>query len=192
MASKNIQKFLKYIFSGYSFRNKVEHDPNGDLDVIQMKDLEMNYTRIGTGLIKIDSSTISPKYLLEKGDVLLVAKGGNNFAILFDLDLPKAIASSAFFVLRPNPKLINPGYLAWYINQKPVQQYFIDNRVGTYMPNINKNTILGIEIKVPEKITQERIVEMDALQKREYLLSNELLLKRKQLISYLLFSTILE
>lgn len=189
-SSVSIHSVLIELFSGYSFRSKVVNDPGGDMEVIQMKDLEDGYSRIGNELTKVDSSTIRQKYVLQKGDILFLAKGANNYAIEYDLDLPKAVAASAFFVLRPDLEKIIPGYLAWYINQKTVQQYLKENTAGTYIPNINKNTILGINIQLPEKEIQEKVVKIEFLRKREYLLTSELLFKREKLISYKLLKMI--
>lgn len=189
-SSVSIHSVLIELFSGYSFRSKVVNDPGGDMEVIQMKDLEDGYSRIGNELTKVDSSTIRQKYVLQKGDILFLAKGANNYAIEYDLDLPKAVAASAFFVLRPDLEKITPGYLAWYINQKTVQQYLKENTAGTYIPNINKNTILGINIQLPEKEIQEKVVKIEFLRKREYLLTSELLFKREKLISYKLLKMI--
>lgn len=179
----SIHSVLEELFSGYSFRSKVVNNPDGDMAVIQMKDIEDGYSRIGNELTKVDSSTIRQKCVLQKGDILFLAKGANNYAIVYNLDLPKAVAASAFFVLRPDLEKIIPGYLAWYINQKTVQQYLKENTAGTYIPNINKNTILGINIQLPEIVIQEKVVKIEFLRKREYLLMNELLRKREQVIT---------
>ncbi len=178
-----IKTVLSGFFAGFSFRKKVENDPKGDLHVIQMKDLEHNYSNIGMNLTKIKSDKVSDKNFLQKGDVLLITKGANNYAVEYKHELKKAVAASAFYVLRPNQKKIHPSYLTWYINQSPVQQYFNANMAGTYIPNINKGTIEGIEIEIPEKNIQEMICRIDFLRKQEYLLTEQLLAKREQVVS---------
>jgi restriction endonuclease S subunit len=186
----NISQVLNDLFSGYSFRSKVEHDPVGDLAVIQMKDLEDNYTRIGDGCNMIDALSIPPKYLLQNGDVLFISKGANNYAVVYDLELPKAAAASAFFILRPDTTKINPNYLAWYVNQKHVQQYLKENRAGTYIPNINRDTILGIQLSLPEIGVQNLIAKINSLSKREYYLNEKLTSLRKILINNVLIQKI--
>jgi restriction endonuclease S subunit len=179
----NIKVLLSDLFSGFSFRSKVENEPNGDLFVIQMKDLEHHYSSIKSELTKISSDKISSRFSLEKGDILFIAKGSNNYAIEYKLNLPKAIAASAFFVLRPNQLKVIPSYLAWYINQQPVQQYLKENMAGTYIPNINKSTIEGISISLPSVDIQNKIVALDNLKKIEHLLMNEIMAKRETVIS---------
>src|SRR5579859_3694847 len=96
----NLTSLLTGIYAGFSFRNKVTDEPGSDLFFIQMKDLENDYASINPRLTPIRSKGIKNRFYLERGDVLFVAKGSNNFAVEYQLDLPKAIASSAFFVLR--------------------------------------------------------------------------------------------
>lgn len=184
----NILKVLTHLFSGYSFRTKVQHDPSGDAYVIQMKDMWDNYTKINSRLSRIKSSTINPGFYLRNGDVLLVAKGANNFAVVYDLDLPRAIAASAFFVLRPDVQKIYPAYLAWYINQKPVQQYLKENMAGSYVPNINKSTVEGIEITLPSLQKQKAIASVQQLLNKEHQLMQDLAARRIQLIQNLLLA----
>lgn len=186
----NIKSLFSDLFSGFSFRSKVENDPNGDLFVIQMKDLEHNYSSIKSDLTKVSSNKISSKFLLQKGDVLFIAKGSNNHAIEYKLDLPKAIAASAFFVLRPIQSKVIPAYLSWYINQPPIQQYLKENMAGTYILNINKSTIEGITITLPPINIQEKIVAIDNLRKREHLLMSAIMEKRKFAISAVLLDIV--
>lgn len=187
-----ISEVLKELFSGYSFRQKVEHDPNGSVSVIQMKDLEDYSTITAFTLTRVVGESISNKYFLKKGDILFICKGSNNYALVYDLDKPKAVASSAFFVLRPDTFKILPAYLAWYINQIPVQKYLKENMAGSYIPNINKSTIEAIEIVLPKIDIQKKVVEMDFLRKREYLLTKVLLDRRKQHIAGALLKFIKE
>lgn len=174
-----IDSIILDLFSGFSFRTKVQNDPRGDLHVIQMKNLEHNYSSIKPDLIKVASEKISGKFFLQKGDVLFIAKGSNNYALEYNLELKKAIAASAFFIIRPDQTRVVPSYLAWYINQPPVQQYLKENMAGTYIPNINKGTIKGIMIALPTIEIQQKIVAVDNLRKRENLLMSQIMEKRE-------------
>lgn len=174
-----IEAIITDLFSGFSFRTKVENEVGGDLSVIQMKDLYNNYASIKSDLTKVNSEKISSKFFLQKSDILFIAKGSNNFAIEYNLDLPKAIAASAFFILRPNASKVVPAYLAWYINQSPVQQYLKENMAGTYIPNINKSTIEGIIVSLPTIDVQRKIVLIDVLRKRESFLMSQIVAKRE-------------
>ena len=191
MTSKlNLKAVLSGFFAGFSFRQKVENDPNGDVHVIQMKDLEHNYSTIGVNLTKISSEIVSSKSFLRKGDVLLITKGANNYAVEYKLDFEKAIAASAFFVLRPDPRKVIPAYLAWYINQTPVQQHLKANLAGTYIPNLNKGAIEEIVITLPTIEEQELVVAIDSLRTREFELTTKLLEKRNVFTATLLMDIV--
>ena len=58
--------------SGYSFRGKITHKPNGTVRVIQLKDFTNNYSEIGEECYLVDGSKIKDKYYLKDGDILNV------------------------------------------------------------------------------------------------------------------------
>jgi len=184
----NLKTLIEGIYTGYSFRNKVVHSEVGDLPVIQMKNVDYKHYSINPQLTTIDSSKIKDNSYLMKNDILFVAKGSNNCAIEYVLDLSRAIASSAFFIIRPDRNKVVPAYLAWCINQPPVQQYLKENTVGTYTPNINKNVIEGIMVSLPSKSIQEKIAMIDQLRKKEYLLMELISQKREIAIDALLLN----
>ena len=191
VTKKNIKTVVSSIFSGYSFRKKVMADPEGDLRVIQMKDLSNRYTTIKTDtLTTVFSRKISPSTFLRSGDILFIAKGAHNYAIVFELDFPKAIASSAFFVLRPDLRKIVPGYLAWYLNQSTVQRFFLNNASGSYIPNVAKTTLERVTVIVPPEHIQRKIVSIDKLVKKEELLLKRIIQKKQRVVTQALMKIV--
>lgn len=181
------------IRTGFSFRERVEHNPAGRVAVVQMKDLREGYSTIAKDDIAwVSGEGIAPTHHLDKGDVLFVAKGQNNHAVVFDLDLPLAVAASAFFVIRPDRSKVDPAYLAWWINQQPVQEYLHQNMAGTYIPNINRPTVEGITVPLPPIEHQRLIATVHGLAHTEQRIMRDLAAKRQQLIDHLLVSTIKE
>lgn len=177
--------------SGFSFRERITNNPHGSVSVVQMKDLLDGCSGIAQeGIFRVAGEDIGSQHLLWKGDVLFVSKGANNRAVVYDLDLPKAVAASAFFVLRPDPAKVVPLYLAWWINQKPVQEYLHQNMAGTYIPNITKPTVEGITLPLPPLEQQRQIAALSSLAQAEQRIMNELMIKRQQLIDRLLISSI--
>ncbi len=184
MAHKTLLKSVLYsIASGFSFRNKIENDEKGDLLVIQMKDLHDGYSAIGRNLTRVSSELVGRSYILEEGDVLFIAKGSNNYALEFNLNLPNVIASSAFFVLRPDSATVSPGYLAWYLNQIDAQRYIKQNTAGTYIPNINMGTVVNMLVEIPSLEVQKKIVTIYQLRKRDRLLNEEIAKKHDVVVN---------
>ncbi len=159
--------------SGYSFRGKIHHIPKGNVRIIQLKDIINDYTAVGNECYFIDGEKIKPKYFLEQGDILFTAKGTHNYALVYHpIDNIPTIASSALFVIKVDQEIADPYYIAWYINQKNVQNYLKTNEAGTYVTNINKTAIEGIPISLPSLEVQKNIGQVAQLH-----------LKEKQLIS---------
>ena len=187
-----LKSILSYqgVSSGYSFRGKIKHNHNGDVRVIQLKDFKNNYTAIGDDCFLIDGEKIKEKYYLELDDVLFIAKGTNNYALVFkDVDDMSTIASSAFFVLKVNKELANPEFIVWYINQSKVQNYFKTNEAGTYNTSINKTTLENTPIALPPLEAQKKIATIANLHNREKTISNKIIdLKNKLTTAQLLNS----
>ena len=179
------------ISSGYSFRGKIKAFPNGNLRVIQLKDMENGYTTIGDACIFIDEHSVKDKYFLKSGDILFVSKGANNFASVFQpKDAIPSVASSVFYVIKVDPSKAIPDFVAWYINQNPVQHYFQTNAMGTYSLNINRETVENIPVQLPSLQIQEKIAKVAQLAQQEQYIYTQLKEKRNQLVEAQLLSSI--
>jgi len=178
-------KQLAQVQIGYQSRGRVEPDPQGRYQIIQIKDLDDQYHLRTEGLyrIKPEGSNVE-RYQVNQGDVLFLSRGSRNFATLVDVHLQDTIAAGYFFILKPNTATVLPQYLAWYINSSPAQQ-FIQSvaRRGTYMPVVPKSALEELPVDVPSLRTQETIVELDRLTGKERTLLQELEERRAELIS---------
>jgi len=194
MKSKIVQlKSILYegISSGFSFRGKIHQSSNGEIRVIQLKDFIDDYTAIGNECYLISADKIKRKYYLGKNDILFVAKGTNNYALVFKpIDDVPTIASSALFVIKVNQKVADPQYVAWYINQTPVQNYFKTNETGTYVTSINKTTVENIPIKLPSLSLQKQIARLAQLHKQEKQLTTKITNLKESLITNQLLNTL--
>lgn len=170
---------LVSIFTGHTFRGRIENDFEGDCFVLQMKDLNSSYHKIESVPHLTKSNGILPKQFLQSGDVLFIAKGSNNFSLVFSEGY-KAVASSVFFVLRPDKEKINPFFLSWYLNQTPAQVYLCKGKEGSMVTNINKTTLEELPIEVPQMETQVKIAKLHELMQKEIFLT-EAILKKKRL-----------
>jgi len=172
------------IFSGQTFRKKVQNDPDGTVWVIQMKDLNDEYTGLKDLPHAVQESEISKNQILKKGDILFLAKGRNNPAIIYNYDQP-AVAVSLFFVIRPND-LVQPEYLSWYLNRAQSQGYFNSMKEGALVGNIKKSVLENLEIELPSTEVQQNVANLYGLSQREEKISNELVEIRKDYIDNLL------
>jgi len=174
--------------NGFSIRGKVHDNPDGQVCVIQMKDLELNYTKIGLNAYRIERSKTVQKHLLMEGEVLLLARGTNNKALCYAGEYKQAVAASAFFVIHLNDAAVLPAYLAWYLNQKPIQQEFQKLSAGTMIRNLNKSGIDNLSIPIPSLEKQKEIVRLYELWQQEQHIIHQIIEKKNKLIEHLLLS----
>lgn len=177
------------ISSGQTFRKKVEHNPNGDVAVIQMKDMNDDYTGVAKNLSCVALSEVAQKQILQPNDVLFLARGNNNKAFVFNTKQP-TVAVSLFFILRPNTEFINPNYLAWYLNQPNTQNYLFSSQEGATVASIKKHTLEDMEIQLPSLADQNNIANIYALHLREMQLMDNIRTKRNELINGILLEKI--
>lgn len=171
------------LFSGYSFREKIEHIPDGAIGIIQMKDINNNYLSFDyQNIDKVSDIIFKDKFYLQKNDILFVSKGVNNYAIAIEDIIFKIVPSATFFVIRVDEKKIVPQYLVWYINQREAQNYLSEKKAGTYVPNLNKQDIMEMPIKVPTLKTQKAIAKTAVLLNREIEILDKIKNNRKELI----------
>ena len=184
-----ILKDISEVFSGHTFRERIENNPEGDCYVIQLKDLDMQNQKIKEQPHLVQSKGIYEKHFIQPGDILFVAKGSNNYAITF-YEGYKAVAASVFFIIRIKDEKVNPFYLTWYINQPPAQEYIHKGKEGTMVTNISKVTLENLPIEIPTLETQVKIAKLHELMRKEFFLSEEILKKKKLFIEKELLTTI--
>jgi len=168
---------------GYQFRKRIEPVESGTHKVIQIRDFDQNLVLRKDGLLWVKIDKPGDSYLVNKGDVLFLSRGHKNWATPIVDDFRDTITVSHFFVLKIKNSDVMPEYLAWYINQAPVQEYLHSNaRHGTHMPLIPLSAFKGLTVEVPDMETQKTIVELSKLMDKEKQLLNELKVKRSLLI----------
>lgn len=152
---------------------------HGDLKRIAFPDLPMEHRL--------------EKHLLHGSEVLFAAKGSRNFAWAYKPSTGKAVASSAFFVIRLVQEFHSqalPAYLAWYINQPWSQLYFGGIAKGTALHSISKSSLEALEIALPPMSKQNTIIHFSKLKKRELDLKNRIEQLQSTKIQKLLYQAI--
>ncbi|WP_070138429.1 restriction endonuclease subunit S [Crocinitomix algicola] len=168
------------IKSGKSYRRKPVFDNDGTCRLIQIKDVSKEGFIDSPMLIRCKEDDTG--HFLKHGDLLFVAKGNNNYAMVFDADF-SAIAISLFFVVRPDHSKVSAKYLAWYINSKPGQHYLEQHRMGAAVGNIRKSVLENMPILLPDLKTQEQISTLHQAMIKEKQLTNAYLEKKENYIN---------
>jgi restriction endonuclease S subunit len=150
------------VFTGHTLREKVQHDPDGECAVIQLKDLSFTPNIcIKNPPFRISSQHGIPKnQLLKRGDILILSKGYANKALLYEGQFAPAVAVSAFTIIRLHSSDIKPEFLNWYINSTAAQEYFSMHRAGTTTLNLSKKAIDELPVPVPPLAKQEIMMKL--------------------------------
>ncbi len=173
------------IQAGYQFRGKVESDPDGNVSIIQIKDIEERRRLNPDTIDRVAFVKPFEQYRVSRNDVLFLSRGHRLFAITIDEDLTATIASSYFYILRLHTDRIRPAYLAWYINQPSFQTQLAPHTQGTHMPFVSQTAFADLLVSVPPLTVQDRIVALAELAEREQNILAELASKRAALIQSL-------
>lgn len=178
-----ILKDIAMLNSGYQGRVS----EGNDFKQIKLKDVTrdgvINYKELST----FSSEKVNEKYILKKNDIIIKAKSGDNTAAIIDEEIENTVATSHFIVIRiEDENIIDPQYLAMYLNSEFAQDYFDIYREGTAIPIIKMKTLESLPIKVlsiekqkelakiyrllnEEKITMQKLVEAREKQFKQYL-----------------------
>lgn len=179
------------LFSGFTFRGKVLNQPRGEIRVVQLKNLNADYTGINDDCIFVDGNNIKQKFILEDGDILFASKGANNYAVVYHKeDNVPTIASSSLFVIQVNTNIANPDYVAWYINQTPVQKHFEQSQEGTYTVSINRKALEESPIKLPPLQEQNTIAKLVKLSQKEQHIYARLAILKQNLTQHQILQTL--
>jgi hypothetical protein len=179
---KIVLRQLAQVQIGYQARRRIEPDPRGVCRVIQIKDLNDQGELHTEGLCRITPESNYGRYQVHLGDVLFLSRGNRNFATPLNVILANTIAAGYFFILKLDSPTVLPDYLAWYINSAPAQQFIKNVARGTHMPVVPKSAFEDLEVDVPTLRTQQTIVALDKLSKKERSLLQKLEQRRSELV----------
>ena len=176
---------LAEITTGYTFRSRLEAAPNGNMAVIQMKDLTDDNRLDPATLTRIESTETNPRQLVTPGDILFRSRGQTYTAALVDKDPGQAILAAPLLRIRPREGVI-PAYLTWFINLPATQARLARRAEGTALRMIRKQSLAELEIPLPSLAQQQAIVELSDLAAREQQLMARLTARRKQYVDSVL------
>jgi restriction endonuclease S subunit len=170
---------LADVRSGYTFRGALEHDPCGDVRVLQIKDLRQNAAIEPATLIGVTWGTRTAPPALQQGEIAVIARGDSNTAALYEAEQP-VVATSQFFVITAKRPDVLPAYLCWVINLPQSQRGL--ERSGSAIQAISKSSLLAMQIPLPPPAIQRKLISLQALWDQEDHLISQLKTNREQIL----------
>lgn len=185
-------KQLALIQMGYPFRSRLERSEQGNVSVIQMKDID-EHSRLRTeDLVRVLMPDVKEHHLVLPQDIVFRSRGYTTTSALIHQDPGAAILAAPLLRIRVKKRQVLPSYLNWYINQSTAQAYLTSRAKGTSVPMISKHAVEEMEVIVPPLERQKRIVELAALASTEQRLLKKLAEKRNQYMRGILMQFALE
>ncbi|SFK72581.1 Type I restriction modification DNA specificity domain-containing protein [Candidatus Pantoea symbiotica] len=168
------------IRSGYTLREAITPVPGGDVRILQIKDIELDWQWDPDVLPAIAWEQHALPPLLEQGQIVVAARGNRNTAAVYRGDIP-VVATNQFLVvtLKRKESEFVPEYLGWVLNQPMIQLEF--QRSGSNIQLITKAALMQVTIPVPAIETQHQIGQLQRIWHHEDELIKKLQNNRRQL-----------
>ncbi|MCB0837774.1 MAG: restriction endonuclease subunit S [Bacteroidetes bacterium] len=154
---------------------------NGDIPYLQVSQFDERGMLNGQFESFLPANPQIEKNLLKDGDILLAGKGFRNFAWEYKQKLGPMIASSIFFVIKPDFSRVHPGYLTVFLNLPVTQARFQILGAGSSIPSIRKGELGELKIPLPTLDKQKTIAGMYELHQTELALMDKIIEKKKNL-----------
>lgn len=135
-------KDLVEIRSGYTFRSSIESFDAGPVEVIQSKDLGMDFNFSARPMINFPGED---KHFLQPGDILVSARGFTK-AIIFNNRNSRAVASSSLFVLKPKNNQVSSEFIEMFFNSDYGMRAAFELSSGAALKSITKSNLGQIDI----------------------------------------------
>lgn len=156
---------------------------NGEVYYFQARDFDGNRQIVNNLTPTLNFSENLKKHFLQIGDVLIVAKGASFLSAVYDGTYAPAVASTVFLVIKlRSKKEVLPAFISWYLNLPSTQAELMNEAKGTSVHSINKSVLQNLEIPVPSKTKQEKLLKIMELRNSERQLEKRIeLLKEKKM-----------
>jgi len=151
-------------------RDATRPDPNGSYRIVRIGDISQDGTLRTNDFSHIEpNEPVNEELWLRPGDVLFPNRGTRTTAIAFPFDEPRTIVGPQFFIVRVDGQRVSPEYVAWFLRSSGAAEHFESRRKGTYVQIIQRRDLAELDIPLPPRALQQKIVEVAefALTERE-------------------------
>ncbi|MGE5109765.1 MAG: restriction endonuclease subunit S [Acidobacteriaceae bacterium] len=172
--------------TGFSFRGRIERDPTGDANVLQMKDFDGNRRIVPETMTKVSRHEVDERQFLRVGDVVFQSRGQTNFAAVVPQHMPPAILAAPMILIRCQESTFDANFAAWVLNEASERGDLAALAAGTSVKIISKSSLENFEVPVPPLQVQREIATIAQLAKQEQELAINIARRRKLAVSQML------
>ncbi len=157
--------------TGHAFRERLIDAPDGNVSVIQPKNILSDGTVSFSSGKPLRTKVSSPKPL-KQGDVLVVNRGRFAATVFGFSAEEKWIVPSSILVLTIRSESILPEYIALYLNSTNGQKMFQRHYEHSTIPFISMKNLVNMDIPIPPLEKQRALVTYQEATREYALLSH--------------------
>ena len=175
-------KQIARVQMGLSFRWRVEPERDGNVAMIQMRDLAEGH-RLNNphNLVTVNMEGVNPRHFAKRNDLVFRSRGKTTTTAIIESEIKRAVVAAPLLRIRVTDANVLPEYLCWFINQPSSQAFLHSRATGTAMVTIGKSVLEALEITLPDRNTQKQIAAFAALSEQEQRLMKDLAKAKKRM-----------
>ena len=171
---------MTMIAAGHPFRGSIPHVDDGDVRVVQLRDVSSDGIVNWDHTVKTKIGGWKEPDWLKTGDVLFMYRGTRTLAVhIYDVPF-NAVCSPNFYLIRVIADSLLPEFLAWQLNQTPAQSYFRQHAEGSAQLHIRRAELEALQLTVPSMAEQRKVVELANSARSEALILENLIRNREK------------
>lgn len=152
---------------GHSFRDGVTPDAEGNVVVLQSKDLADATSETAGDPVRVALDRFDAALLVLPGDVVFLARGTRYPAVAVPEMLDGALVAAPLYLIRPDQARADARYLAAIIAAPAIQAKLKAEAKGSYIPQVPADAIRALEIPLPPLPEQRAIAALADLARQE-------------------------
>jgi len=160
------------ISAGHPFRGAVPEQEDGDCYAVQVRDIDIDGQISWSNIIRTRITGRKTPDWLREGDIIFAARGTRNLATCIPaLDRPVVCAQHFFRITLNASDSILPEFIAWQLNQAPLQRYFRQSAEGSAQVSIRRAVLEQTTLTLPPLKQQIMLTKFadKALQEKQVL-----------------------
>jgi Type I restriction modification DNA specificity domain len=145
----------------------IKETSDGSARVIRLADLSDLKAGRRPKLATGEAPAVARALSIDDGDLIVGARGAATDVYVADEAIVGAFISLDLYLVRPNPQLVNPHYLAAFLELPSTQALLTGGKQGTGLSRLAKVTLEETEIPLPPMHRQRLIAELSQTFKSE-------------------------
>lgn len=150
-------KDIAEVILGYTFRSTLKEQPDGDVLVLQARNITEDIIIKNSNLVRVDLGSNRTNALAKNNDVVLSSRGSFKAAVIYT-DSQNVLAASSVYLLRLKRDEVLPEYLAIYLNSNFAQRQINEKITGVVINALLKRDVEELEIIIPSLEVQKKAV----------------------------------